>query len=433
MRIAVIGGGYVGLVSGACFADLGTTVTIVEADPIKLSALQNGSVPIYEPGLDQLIAANTANGRLTFTNDLASAVSNIEAVFIAVGTPTRQGDGHADLSYVYSAAKQIAAALTDYAVVITKSTVPVGTGRRLANIIRKVRPDLEFDVASNPEFLREGSAIGDFMQPDRVVIGVESERARNILSQLYQVPAPIIFTNIETAELTKYAANAFLAMKVTFANEMANLCEKTGADIHDVVRGIGLDHRIGGNFLQPGPGYGGSCFPKDTMALMRTAQDYGAPSRLVETVLVVNEARKATMAGRIIEIMGGSVADKTIAVLGLTFKPDTDDMRESPAIPIVARLVGNGAIVRAYDPKGMQQAEAVLPSEMTYCSSTMDAILGADALLILTEWAEFKHLDFAQIASSMQGRAIIDLRNLYDGEAVRKYGFSYHCIGRPRQ
>ena len=272
MRIAVIGGGYVGLVSGACFADLGTTVTIVEADPIKLSALQNGSVPIYEPGLDRLIAANTANGRLTFTNDLASAVSNIEAVFIAVGTPTRQGDGHADLSYVYSAAKQIAAALTDYAVVITKSTVPVGTGRRLANIIRKVRPDLEFDVASNPEFLREGSAIGDFMQPDRVVIGVESERARNILSQLYQVPAPIIFTNIETAELTKYAANAFLAMKVTFANEMANLCEKTGADIHDVVRGIGLDHRIGGNFLQPGPGYGGSCFPKDTMALMRTAK-----------------------------------------------------------------------------------------------------------------------------------------------------------------
>jgi UDPglucose 6-dehydrogenase len=435
MRIAMIGGGYVGLVSGACFAEFGTEVTVVEVDRHKLAALREGQMPIYEPGLDKLVAENVAAGRLTFTADLPSAVADVEAVFIAVGTPTRRGDGHADLSYVFAAVEQVAMALSGYSVLITKSTVPVGTGRRIAEVVRAARPDLEFDVASNPEFLREGNAIGDFMRPDRVVIGTESERAREVLRRLYRplylIEAPIVFTGIETAELTKYAANAFLAMKVTFINEMADLCEKVGADVHDVARGIGLDGRIGRKFLHPGPGYGGSCFPKDTLALMRTAQDYHAPSRLVETTVAVNEARKSLMAMRVIAACGGSVRGKTVAVLGLTFKPETDDMREAPSLSIVARLAGDGAKIRAFDPEGMQQARPVLPECVTYCRDAFDAAKGADALVLITEWNEFRALSPTRLRDTMRGRVLVDLRNVYDPIAMRQAGFEYHCVGRP--
>src|ERR1700759_4414467 len=372
----MIGGGFVGLVSGACFAEFGTDVTVMEVDAAKLSALHEGRIPIFEPGLDKLVAENVAAGRLSFTGDLAAAVRDAEAVFIAVGTPTRRGDGHADLSYVFAAAEQVARALTGYAVIVTKSTVPVGTSRRIAEIVRATRPDFEFDVASNPEFLREGNAIGDFMRPDRVVIGTESDRAREVMRRLYRplylIEAPIVFTAIETAELTKYAANAFLAMKVTFINEIADLCERVGADVHDVARGIGLDGRIGRKFLHPGPGFGGSCFPKDTLALIRIAQEHGAPSRLVESVVAVNDARKASMAARVIAACRGSVRGKTIAVLGLTFKPETDDLREAPSLPILARLAQDGAELRVFDPKGMEEARTVLPPCVTYCRDALD-------------------------------------------------------------
>jgi UDPglucose 6-dehydrogenase len=435
MRIAMIGGGYVGLVSGACFAEFGVEVTVVEADGAKLAALRAGRMPIYEPGLDKLVAENAAAGRLAFTDDLAAAVADAECVFIAVGTPTRRGDGHADLTYVYAAAEQVARALRGPTVVITKSTVPVGTGRRIAEIIRETRPDLAFDVASNPEFLREGNAIGDFMRPDRVVIGCESPRAQEVLRRLYRplylIEAPIIFTSIETAELTKYAANAFLAMKVTFINEMADLCERVGADVHDVARGIGLDGRIGRKFLHPGPGFGGSCFPKDTLALVRIAQDYGAPSRLVEATVAVNDARKAGMAARVAAACGGSVRGKTVGVLGLTFKPETDDMRDSPSIPIVSRLVGDGATVRAFDPEGMEQARAVLPDGVAYCRDAYDAAAGADVLVVITEWNEFRALSPAKLAATMRGKIIVDLRNVYDPVAMTQAGFAYHSIGRP--
>ena len=435
MRIAMIGGGYVGLVSGACFAEFGVEVTVVEADPAKLAALRAGRMPIYEPGLDKLVAENAAAGRLAFTDDLVAAVADAECVFIAVGTPTRRGDGHADLSYVYAAAEQVARALRGPTVVITKSTVPVGTGRRIAEIIRETRPDLDFDVASNPEFLREGNAIGDFMRPDRVVIGCESPRAQEVLRRLYRplylIEAPILFTSIETAELTKYAANAFLAMKVTFINEMADLCERVGADVHDVARGIGLDGRIGRKFLHPGPGFGGSCFPKDTLALVRIAQDYGAPSRLVEATVAVNDARKAGMAARVTAACGGSVRGKTVGVLGLTFKPETDDMRDSPSIPIVSRLAGDGATIRAFDPEGMEQARAVLPDGVVYCRDAYDAAAGADVLVVITEWNEFRALSPAKLAATMRGKIVVDLRNVYDPVAMTQAGFSYHSIGRP--
>jgi UDPglucose 6-dehydrogenase len=434
VRISMIGGGYVGLVSGACFAEFGSEVAIVEADPVKLKALRAGHMPIYEPGLDQLVTKNVKAGRLLFTDDLLAALKDAEAVFIAVGTPTRRGDGHADLSYVYAAAEQVARSLAGYAVIVTKSTVPVGTGRRIAQIVRQVRPDLHFDVASNPEFLREGNAIGDFMRPDRVVIGAESEQAREVLQRLYRplylIEAPIVFTGIEAAELTKYAANAFLAMKVTFINEMADLCERVGADIHDVARGIGLDGRIGRKFLHPGPGFGGSCFPKDTIALVRIAQDYGAPSRLVESVVAVNDARKAGMATRVIAACRGSVRGKTIAVLGLTFKPETDDMREAPSVPIISRLVQDGAILRVFDPKGMDQARAALPSDVIFCRDAVDAATGADALVLITEWNEFRALSPAQLAGAMHGRIVVDLRNVYDPIAMRQAGFNYHGVGR---
>jgi UDPglucose 6-dehydrogenase len=435
MRIAMIGGGYVGLVSGACFAEFGTDVTVVEADSRKLVALNEGRMPIFEPGLETLVASNVKAGRLTFTGDLAAAVKETEAVFIAVGTPTRRGDGHADLTYVYAAAEQVARALTGYAVIVTKSTVPVGTGRQVAEIVRAARPDLDFDVASNPEFLREGNAIGDFMRPDRVVIGAESDRAREVLRRLYRplylIEAPIVFTGTETAELTKYAANAFLAMKVTFINEMADLCEKVGADVHDVARGIGLDGRIGRKFLHPGPGYGGSCFPKDTLALVRTAQDHGAPSRLVEATVAVNDARKSGMAMRVIAACGGTVRGKTIAVLGLTFKPETDDMRDAPSVSIVSRLAGDGARIRAFDPEGMDQARLVLPPEVVYCRDAIDACAGADALVLITEWNEFRALAPERLRDAMRGRIMVDLRNVYDPVAMRAAGFAYHGVGRP--
>jgi UDPglucose 6-dehydrogenase len=430
----MIGGGYVGLVSGACFADLGVEVAVVEADPAKLAALAEGRIPIYEPGLDRLVAENVAAGRLSFGADLPAAVAGAEAVFIAVGTPSRRGDGHADVSYVNAAAEQIARALTGYAVVVTKSTVPVGTGRRIAEIMQRARPELPVDVASNPEFLREGSAIGDFMRPDRIVIGTDSERAREVLRRLYRplylIEAPILFTSIETAELTKYAANSFLAMKVTFINEMADLCEKLGADVHDVARGIGLDGRIGRKFLHPGPGFGGSCFPKDTLALMRIAQDWGAPSRLVEATVAVNDARKSGMAARVIQACGGSVLGKTVAVLGLTFKPETDDMRDAPSVPIINRLAEEGASIRAFDPVGMAHASTLLPDSVAYCADAYDAVAGADVLVLVTEWNEFRALSPTRLRKAMRGRLVMDLRNVFDPAAIAAAGLEYRGIGR---
>ncbi len=436
MKIAMIGGGYVGLVSGACFADLGVDVCVVERDAAKLGLLNDGKMPIYEPGLEKLVGDNVSAGRLRFTDDLQAAVRGVEAVFIAVGTPTRRGDGHADVSFVNAAAEQVARALTGYAVIVTKSTVPVGTGRRIQSIMRDVRPDGEFDVASNPEFLREGSAIGDFMRPDRVVIGAESERAREVMRRLYRplylIEAPILFTALETAELIKYAANSFLAMKVTFINEMADLCEKVGADVHDVARGIGLDGRIGRKFLHPGPGYGGSCFPKDTLALARIAQDWGAPSRLVETTVAVNDARKAGMAARVVAACGGTVRGKTLAVLGLTFKPETDDMRDAPSLPIIHRLVEEGALIRAFDPEGMEQARPMLPEAVVFCRDAGDALAGAHALVLITEWNEFRAISPVLLSEALSDRVVIDLRNVFDPVAMHQAGLRYFAIGRGR-
>ncbi len=443
MRIAMIGGGYVGLVSAACFAEFGSQVSVVETHPGRLAALSRGEIPIYEPGLDKLVADNIEAGRLSFGSDLPAAVDGAEAIFIAVGTPPRNGDGHADLTYVFAAAEQAAAAMSGYAVIVTKSTVPVGTGRRIAEIVARARPELEFDVASNPEFLREGSAIADFMRPDRVVIGTDnsrpggSDRAQEIMRRLYRplylLEAPILFTSLESAELIKYAANSFLAMKISFINEMADLCERVGADVHEVARGIGTDGRIGSKFLHAGPGYGGSCFPKDTLALMRIAQEAGASSRLVEATVQVNDARKASMAARIMSACGGTVRDKTVAVFGLTFKPETDDMRDAPSIPIVHRLVENGAQVRAFDPAGMAAARPLLPERgLTYCSDALDAATGADALLVLTEWNEFRALSPERLRGLMAGRVVIDLRNIYDPAAMKAAGLQYSSIGRPQ-
>jgi UDPglucose 6-dehydrogenase len=434
MRIAMIGTGYVGLVSGACFSEFGVDVVCVDKDAAKIEGLKAGRMPIFEPGLEALVAKNARAGRLAFTTDLAAGMSGAEAIFIAVGTPARRGDGHADLSYVFDAADEIARALTDYAVVVTKSTVPVGTGRRVAERIRAARPGAAFDVASNPEFLREGAAIGDFMRPDRCVIGAESERAREVLRRLYRplylIERPILFTRLETAELIKYAANAFLATKITFINEIADLCEKVGADVHDVAKGIGLDGRIGGKFLHPGPGYGGSCFPKDTEALVATARDAGAQLRIVESVVAVNAARKKSMAGRVVAAAGGSVSGKTVAVLGLTFKPDTDDMRESPSLDLVPALEALGARVRAYDPEGMAEARKLLPN-VAYCRDAYDALTGADAVVVLTEWNAFRNLDLARMKSLLKAPVVVDLRNVYNPADMRRAGFRYTSIGRP--
>ena len=434
MRIAMIGTGYVGLVSGACFSEFGIDVVCVDRDASKIERLKKGEIPIYEPGLDTLVKTNAEAGRLTFTTDLKSAIAGAEAVFIAVGTPSRRGDGHADLSYVYGAAMDIAGHLTGYAVVVTKSTVPVGTGRQVERIIRAARPELEFDVASNPEFLREGSAINDFMRPDRVVIGTESERAQQVMRQLYRalflIETPILFTKLETAEIIKYAANTFLATKITFINEMADLCEKVGADVHDVAKGIGLDGRIGKKFLHPGPGYGGSCFPKDTMALVKTAQDYGTPLRIIETVVDVNEKRKRRMADKIAAACGGDVRGKTIAVLGLTFKPNTDDMRDSPSLAIIPALQQAGATIRAYDPEGMHEAKKLLP-DITYCVDAYDAMKDADAAVLLTEWNQFRNLDTKRMKTLLKSPIVVDLRNVYNPADMKVAGFSYTCVGRP--
>jgi len=438
MRIAIIGTGYVGLVSGACFSEFGVSVTCVDMDADKIARLSRGEIPIFEPGLDQLVASNTAAGRLSFTTDLKSAVKGADAVFIAVGTPSRRGDGHADLSYVFAAAEQIGEALAEQpgerTVVVTKSTVPVGTGRRVERILKKILPPDRFDVASNPEFLREGSAIQDFMRPDRVVIGTDGEHARTVLRSLYRplylVEKPVLFTSLESAELIKYAANAFLATKITFINEIADLCEAVGADVQDIARGIGLDGRIGGKFLHAGPGFGGSCFPKDCQALVRTAEIAKAPLAIVDTVLRVNDARKRRMAQRIIEACGGDVAGKTLAVLGLTFKPNTDDMRDSPSLSILPALLEAGATVRAFDPEGMDEAKKQMP-ELDYCGDAYETMQGADALVLLTEWNEFRALDLKRVKALLRVPVVIDLRNIYKPEEMSAAGIAYFSIGRP--
>jgi UDPglucose 6-dehydrogenase len=436
MRIAMIGSGYVGLVSGACFSEFGVSVSCVDQDTAKIASLQRGEMPIYEPGLAALVAANVAAGRLSFTTDLAAAVAGADAVFIAVGTPSRRGDGHADLSYVFAAAEAIGRALTGPAVVVTKSTVPVGTGCRVAAILRDTRPQGGVDVAANPEFLREGSAIADFMRPDRVVIGAEGERARAVLRQLYRplylIETPMLFTDIATAELIKYAANAFLAAKITFINEIADLCEALGADVQDVAHGIGLDGRIGRKFLHAGPGFGGSCFPKDCRALVRTAGEAGAGLTIVETVLRVNETRKRRMADKIAAACGGSLAGKSLAVLGLTFKPNTDDMRDAPSLEILPRLLAAGARIRAFDPEGMAEAQKLMP-EIVYCRDAYQAMTGADALVLLTEWNEFRGLDLGRVKGLLAHPLVIDLRNIYQPPEMAAAGLSYYSIGRPTQ
>ena len=433
MRIAMIGTGYVGLVSGACFSEFGHHVTCVDLDGAKIAQIECGEMPIFEPGLDALVAKNVTDERLSFTTDLGPAVATAEAVFIAVGTPTRRGDGHADLSYVFAAANQIAEALDHYAVIVTKSTVPVGTGREVERIIRKVRPDAKFDVVSNPEFLREGAAIEDFMHPDRVVIGTSSEPARQVMRQLYRPlflrETPTLFTSLETSELIKYAANTFLAAKITFINEIADLCERVGANVQDVAKGIGMDGRIGAKFLHPGPGYGGSCFPKDALALARTGQEYGSPMRIVETVVDINDNRKLAMADKVVEACGGSVDGKTIGVLGLTFKPNTDDMRDSASLVIVPELLARGATVRAYDPEGMTEAKTLLDG-VGWCESAYEAMKGADALVIITEWNEFRALDLERVRTLMKAPVMIDLRNIYQPGEMAEAGFSYTSVGR---
>ena len=428
MKIAIIGGGYVGLVSGACFAEFGVSVAVVEADAVKRAMLIEGRIPIYEPGLDKLVAQNAAAERLSFPASLREGIADAEAVFIAVGTPARRGDGHADLTYVFAAVEQVVKALDHPAVIVTKSTVPVGTGRQIAALARELRPDLVIEVAANPEFLREGSAIADFMRPDRVVVGTDSERAREVLRRLYRplylIEAPIVFTGLETAELTKYAANGFLAMKITFINEMADLCEKLGADVHDVARGIGLDGRIGRKFLHPGPGFGGSCFPKDTLALMRIAEEAGAPSRLIQAVVDVNDARKNGLAARVIEACGGDVAGQRIAVLGLAFKPETDDMRDAPSLPLVRGLVEAGAEVVAFDPEAMAGARPRLPAATGYAADAAGALAGADALVLVTEWNEFRALAPGRLRAAMRGRVVVDRRNVFAPKAMRAAGFA---------
>ena len=436
MRVAMIGTGYVGLVSGACFADFGHEVTCVDKDAGKIATLMQGEVPIYEPGLPDLVAANTRAGRLTFSSDLPAAVTDADAVFIAVGTPSRRGDGHADLSFVYEAAREIAAALEGFTVVITKSTVPVGTGDEVERIIRETRPQAEVAVVSNPEFLREGAAIQDFKHPDRIVVGTEDARAREVMAELYRPlylnRSPILFTDRRTAELIKYAANAFLATKITFINEIADLAEKVGADVQEVARGIGLDNRIGSKFLHAGPGFGGSCFPKDAVALLKTGQDHEAPLRIIEAVVAVNDQRKRAMARKVSAALGGETRGKTIAVLGLTFKPNTDDMREAPSIPLITALQDMGARVRAYDPTGMEQAKGLI-GNVTFCKDAYDCAEGAAVLVIVTEWEQFRALDFARLRKVMERPVLVDLRNIYRPGEVARHGFIYDSVGRPKK
>jgi len=436
MRVAMIGTGYVGLVSGACFADFGHEVTCVDKDQGKIAALERGEMPIYEPGLNELVAVNARAGRLKFTTELASAVKAADAVFIAVGTPSRRGDGHADLSFVYAAAREIAGALDGFTVVITKSTVPVGTGDEVERIIREARTGCDCAVVSNPEFLREGAAIRDFKHPDRIVVGSTDQRARAVMTELYRPlylnRSPILFTDRRTAELIKYAANAFLATKITFINEIADLAEKVGADVQEIARGIGLDNRIGSKFLHAGPGFGGSCLPKDTLALLKTGLDNAAPLRVVETVVAVNDARKRAMARKVAHALGGELRGKTIAVLGLTFKPNTDDMRESPSIPLITALQDMGAKVRVYDPAGMEQAKAHI-GDVAFCRDAYSCAEGASALVIVTEWEQFRALDFARLKDVMERPVLVDLRNIYRPEEAARHGFAYESVGRARK
>lgn len=434
MKISVIGTGYVGLVSGACFAEFGWNVTCIDKSRERINALLQGNIPIYEPGLDDLVRRNVKEGRLNFSLEYAPYVENSDAVFIAVGTPSRRGDGHADLSYVYAAAQEIAAHLTGYTVVVDKSTVPVGTARVVEGIIRKANPDADFDIASNPEFLREGSAIGDFMRPDRVVIGVESERARNLLKELYRplylLETPMVLTNLETAELIKYASNAFLAAKISFINEISALCEKTGADIKAISKGMGLDKRIGSKFLHAGPGYGGSCFPKDVSALIRIFHDNGLEPKILEAVTQVNQNQKLRMALKVKDLLGHNLTQKTIAVLGLTFKPETDDMREAPSLVILPELINAGAHIKACDPQGVKEARKILPASVKYVDSPYEAALDADALIILTEWNQFRALDLEKLKGQMKGNLFADFRNIYNRELAEKAGFTYIGVGR---
>ena len=435
MKITMIGTGYVGLVTGTCFAEFGHHITCVDKDPGKINKLLQGQIPSYEPGLEHLVAKNVREGRLKFTTDLAEGIQDAKAVFLAVGTPTsRRGDGYADLTYIYEASREIAGELKDYTVIVDKSTVPVGTADQVARIISEVNPEADFDVASNPEFLREGAAIQDFMRPDRVVIGVESDRAeavmREIYKPLYLQETPIVKTDIKTAELTKYAANAFLAAKISFINEIALLCDSVGADVVSLAKGIGMDGRIGGKFLHPGPGYGGSCFPKDTLALMRIAQEHGQSLRIVEAAIEINGAQKAKRVKKTRDILEGHEAGKTIAGLGLTFKPETDDMRDAPAITILPALMEKGAIIRAHDPQGMEEAKHYLPEGIIYTQNSYDACTGADAVIIMTEWNQYRALDLEKIHSLMRDNCFIDLRIVYEPEQVRKKGFRYIGVGR---
>jgi UDPglucose 6-dehydrogenase len=434
MRVTMIGAGYVGLVSGACFADFGHTVTCVDKDPGKIERLEKGIMPIFEPGLAELVATNVKEGRLSFTLDAKEAIRNADAIFIAVGTPSRRGDGHADLSYVYGAAEEIAQHMDGFTVVVTKSTVPVGTGDEVEEIIRKTRPDANFAVVSNPEFLREGAAISDFKRPDRVVVGTDREEAREVMRQLYRPlflnETPMLYTSRRTSELIKYAANAFLAVKITFINEMADLCEKVGANVQDVSKGIGLDNRIGKKFLHAGPGYGGSCFPKDTLALTKTANDHGSPVRIVDTVVQVNDARKKAMAQRVIDAMGGSAKGKTIGVLGLAFKPNTDDMRDAPSLDIIPALQAAGARVKAFDPESMHEAGKML-SDVDFCDGPYHAIDGADAMVLITEWDQFRAIDFDRVKKLLKTPTVVDLRNVYQPSDMLKRGFNSVSVGRP--
>jgi len=437
MRITMIGSGYVGLVSGACFADFGHDVICVDKDEGKIAALKAGRMPIYEPGLDALVATNVAAGRLTFTTDLAASVAGVDAIFIAVGTPSRRGDGHADLSYVFAATEEIAAAVTGPTVVVTKSTVPVGTGDKVEAILREQRPDVDIHVVSNPEFLREGAAIGDFKRPDRIVIGTDDEAARKVMRGVYRPlylnESPILFTGRRTSELIKYAANAFLATKITFINEIANLCEAVGANVQDVSRGIGLDNRIGKKFLHAGPGYGGSCFPKDTLALLKTAEDFESPIHIVEAVVKVNDSRKRAMGRKVLHALtaggGDDAKGKTVALLGLTFKPNTDDMRDAPSLAIAQALTDAGVIVRAYDPEGVDAARRMMP-DLTYCKDAYEAATGADAVVIVTEWDAFRALDLPKLKATMAAPVLVDLRNVYRRDDVEGAGFAYTAVGR---
>lgn len=434
MNVVMIGTGYVGLVSGTCFAEFGAAVTCVDLDESKVAKLRDGQIPIFEPGLDDLVASNVRDGRLQFTTDLAAVAGEADLIFIAVGTPSRRGDGFADLSFVYAAAKQLAPHLRGYTVIVDKSTVPVGTARNVDRIVRETNPEAEFDVASNPEFLREGAAISDFMRPDRVVIGIESKRAEALLRELYRplnlIETPILFTGLESAELIKYASNAFLATKISFINEMSMLCEAVGADVHAVAKGMGMDKRIGAKFLHPGPGYGGSCFPKDTQALVRIAQEHDTSSRIVEAVIEVNAAQKARMIKKVREALGGSEAGKTVGVLGLTFKPDTDDMRDAPALSILPALMEKGVAVQVHDPQGMAEARAMLPPEVMYCDDHYAVFDGADAVVLMTEWNLYRGLDLVRAKAQMRTPTFVDLRNVYERERMEELGFAYHCIGR---